>query len=101
MIIVQSTQSSLLTNTTPPLIGLVDPVQDSEEHHVDLVIVAEHSDGSDVVLPPVRLHLDSQWRRENGRGRKEPSSSSISLRVFLVSLLNGLKQKWMQQLNNK
>ncbi len=85
----------------PSLIGLVDPVKESEEHHIDLVIVAEHSNGSEVVLPPVRLHLDSQWRKETGRGQKKNSHSHISPHMFLVSLRNGLKQKWMQHRNGK
>ncbi len=67
-------------------------MQDSEERHIDLIVIAEHSDGSDVPLPPIRLHLDSQWRRENGRGRKAGSSNESSY-MFVVSLLNRLKRK--------
>ncbi len=76
-------------------------MQDSEERcHIDLIVVAEYLDGSDVPLPPVRLHLDSQWRRENGRGKRQMKScsnnngSSESPQVFVVSLLNQLKDKW-------
>ncbi len=76
-------------------------MQDSKERYIDLTVMAEHRNGTDVPLPTIRLHLDSQWRRMNGRGRKEEAGgrrNAESSQMFgVVSLLNQLKQKWKMQ----